>query len=405
MRLIPALTAMLVAAFLYLVVFEREALLLFAAGGEAPDQESQQADAPAVAAVGVVARHSVAQSIDSAVVLRGQTRANREVDVRSEISSRVISPPLRKGAYVNADDVLCQLDPGTREAALADASANLLESESRVPEAEARLEEAHALVKEAMINVNAAQKLSEGGYASETRVAQAVAAVRSSEATVQSAMSGLESAKAGIQSAQARIAEAEKAIERLTIKAPFEGLLESDTAELGSLMQPGSLCATVIQLDPIKVIGFVPETAVERVEVGALAIADLTSGVQLQGAVTFLSRSADPETRTFLVEIDVPNEDLSIRDGQTAEIVIGAEGQKAHLLPQSVLTLNDEGKMGVRVVDAGSTAQFQPVTLMRDTVDGIWVSGLPDEADVILVGQEFVIDGVPVAPTYEEVKP
>ena len=405
MRLIPALTALLVAAFLYLVVFEREALILFAAGGESPNHATLEAEQPSIAAVGVVARHSVAQSIDSAVILRGQTQANRQVDVRSEVSARVISPPLRKGVFVNADDVLCQLDPGTRNATLADTRANLLESQSKVPEAQARLEEAHALVKEAMINVNAAQKLSEGGYASETRVAQAVAAVRSSEAAVQSAFSGVESAKAGIQSAQARIAEAEKAIERLTIKAPFEGLLESDSAELGSLMQPGSLCATVIQLDPIKVVGFVPETAVNRVQVGALAKADLTSGVQVQGRVTFLSRSADPETRTFLVEIDVPNSDLSIRDGQTAEIMIGAEGQKAHLLPQSALALDDEGKMGVRVVDAGSNAQFQPVTLMRDTVDGIWVTGLPDEADVILVGHEFVIDGVPVAPTYQEAKP
>lgn len=405
MRFIPALTALLVAAFLYIAVFEREALVLFAAGGDNPDEAAQEAAESSIAAVGVVARHSVAQSIDSAVVLRGQTRANREVDVRSEVSARVISPPLRKGVFVNADDVLCQLDPGTRNAALTDARANLLESQSKVPEAKARLDEAHALVEEAMINVNAAQKLSEGGYASETRVAQAVAAVRSSEAYVQSSMSGIESAAAGIQSAQARIAEAEKDIERLTIKAPFEGLLESDSAELGSLMQPGSLCATVIQLDPIKVVGFVPEVAVDRVEVGALAVADLTSGVQLQGQVTFLSRSADPETRTFLVEIDVPNADLSIRDGQTAEIIIGAAGQKAHLLPQSVLTLNDEGKMGVRVVDVSSNAQFQPVILMRDTVDGIWVTGLPDEADVILVGQEFVIDGVPVVPTYQEAKP
>lgn len=405
MRLIPALTALLVAGFLYLAVFEREALVLFAAGGQGPDEVSEEAIEPGIAAVGVVARHSVAQSIDSAVILRGQTQANREVNVHSEISARVISPPLRKGTYVNADDILCELDPGTRPAMLADARANLLQSQSRVPEAKARLEESHALVKEANINVNAAQKLSEGGYASETRVAQAIAAVRSSEAGVQSAIYGVEAAKAGIESAQARIAEAEKDLERLTIRAPFEGLLESDTAELGSLMQPGGLCATVIQLDPIKVIGFVPETAVNRVEVGAQALADLTSGEQLQGQVTFLSRSADPETRTFLVEIDVPNPDLRVRDGQTAEIVIGAEGQKAHLLPQSVLTLNDEGEMGVRVVDASSNALFQPVTLMRDTVDGIWVSGLPDEANVILVGQEFVIDGVPVAPTYQEVKP
>lgn len=402
MRLIPALTAILVAAFMYLVVFEREALLLFASGGEAPESEALATESPVVAAVGVVARHSVAKVIDSAVVLRGQTEANRQVDVQSEISAIVISPPLRKGAFVNEGDELCRLDAGTRNATLADAQARLLEANSRVPEAEARLEEARARVKEALINNNAAEKLSEGGYASETRVAGAIAAVRAAQASVQSAMSGVESAKAGIQSAQAVVALAQKDIERLTIKAPFEGLLESDTAELGSLMQPGSLCATVIQLDPIKLVGFVPETAVNRVKVGAQAGAKLATGDLVQGKVTFLSRSADPQTRTFLVEIEVANADLSIRDGQTAEIVIGAEGAKAHLLPQSALTLSDDGTLGVRVVDPNSAAMFQPVTLLRDTVDGVWIAGLPDQADVIIVGQEFVIDGVPVNPTYPE---
>ena len=49
-----------------------------------------------------------------------------------------------------------------------------------------------------------------------------------------------------------------------------------------------------------------------------------------------------------------------------------------------------------------NTAQFLPVTLLRDTVDGVWVAGLPDTVDVIIVGQEYVIDGVPIAPTLQE---
>jgi multidrug efflux system membrane fusion protein len=402
MRLIPVLTALLVTGFLYFVVFERDALKAFALGEDAPASETVEAETPATPAVGVVARHSVAKVIDSAVVLRGQTEANRQVDVKSEISAQVISDPLLKGAFVNKGDVLCRLDAGTRNATLADAEANLLEAESRVPEAEARLEEARARVKEAQINNNAAEKLSQGGYASETRVAGAIAAVRAAQANEQSAMAGVKAAKSGIQSAQATVALAEKEIERLTITAPFQGLLESDTAELGSLMQPGSLCATIIQLDPINLVGFVPETEVNRVEVGARAGAKLVSGELVEGRVIFLSRSADPETRTFRVEIEVPNTDLRIRDGQTAEILIGAEGAKAHLLPQSALTLNDQGTLGVRVVDTDQTALFRPVTLLRDTVDGVWLAGLPDMADVILVGQEFVIDGVPVVPTYQE---
>ena len=118
--------------------------------------------------------------------------------------------------------------------------------------------------------------------------------------------------------------------------------------------------------------------------------------------MTFLSRSADPLTRTFRVELQVPNADLSIRDGQTAEILIAAEGADAHLLPASALTLNDDGDLGVRLVAEDSTAQFAPLRVLRDTADGIWVAGLPETANVITVGQEYVTDGVPVLPEYEE---
>ena len=169
-------------------------------------------------------------------------------------------------------------------------------------------------------------------------------------------------------------------------------------------MQPGALCATVLQLDPIKLVGFVPETDVDRVEIGALAGARLAGGQDVQGRVKFLSRSADQTTRTFRVEIQVPNADLKIRDGQTAEIIVAANGASAHLLPQSALTLNDDGDLGVRTVDANNLAQFAKLTLLRDTADGVWVVGLPETANVITVGQEYVIDGVSVLPTYEEPK-
>lgn len=187
---------------------------------------------------------------------------------------------------------------------------------------------------------------------------------------------------------------------RLNITAPFAGLLESDTAELGSLLQPGALCATVIQLDPIKLVGFVSEADVARVTLGADARARLVNRQEVTGAVTFVARSADPETRTFRVEVAVPNADLALRDGQTAEIMIASEGTPAHLLPQSALTLNDEGTLGVRIVTAENTAGFIPVALMRDTADGVWVAGLPQAADVIVIGQEYVVAGVPVRASY-----
>ncbi len=407
MRLFPVLTAIAVLASLYILVFERPALLEFAgvattsdavvAETEAPPAETRSADETRT--VSVVALRSSATSVDGAVILRGRTEAAREVEVRAETSGAVVGEPSRKGAFVEAGDVLCELDPGTREIALDETEARLEEARSRLPAAQAGLAQARAALAEAEINDRASARLSQEGFASETRVASTTAAVEAARAGVQSAASNVEGARSGIQAAEAAVAAAENELSKLEIRAPFAGLLESDTAELGALLRPGDACATIIQLDPIKLVGFVPETLVDRVEVGAMAQARLSTGREVTGRVSFLSRSADEATRTFRVEVRVPNADLSIRDGQTAEIAVQSDGQSAHLLPQSALTLDDEGRLGVRTVD-GDVARFAPVNVIRDTVDGIWVAGLEPQVDVIVVGQEFVTDGVPVVASF-----
>ncbi|CUI79802.1 efflux RND transporter periplasmic adaptor subunit [Cognatishimia activa] len=414
MRIVPILIAVIVSAFMYFFIIERDALLAFAATDDPANEDavaqvaeaSETDEAVPSNIVRVVAVHSEARVIDSAVVVRGETQAERQVDVLAETSGTIISTPLRKGAFVEANQIICEIDPGTRHATLAEAEARLIEAKAGVPAAKARVDEAVARLEEAKINDNAASKLSKDGFASETRVAATQAAVRAAEASVAAATSGLDSAQAAIQAAEAGVASAQKEIDRLTVKAPFAGLLESDTAEFGSLLQAGgpsgTHCATIIQLDPIKIVGFVPETQVNRVALGARGGARLISGDEVGGQVTFISRSADPQTRTFRIELEVPNPDLMIRDGQTAEIVIAAEGKEAHFLPQSVLTLNDEGTLGVRVVTTDNEADFVPVSVLRDTTEGIWLAGLPTKSDVIVVGQEFVTSGVPVMPTFQE---
>jgi multidrug efflux system membrane fusion protein len=347
-------------------------------------------------------RRSEAQVTENAVVLRGRTEAARQVDVAAETSGRIVSEPIRAGAFVEGGTILCEIAPGTRLTALAEAEAALATARARLPEAEAQLAGARAQLAAAQIDANAASRLSESGFASETRAASAEAARESAQAAIQSAEAAVSQARSGIRSAEAQVNRAEQEIERLTIAAPFSGHLESDTAELGALMQPGTLCATVIQLDPIKLVGFVPEAQVDRVEVGAQAGARLASGREVVGEVTFLSRSADDRTRTFEVEITVPNPDLAIRDGQTADIMIRTRGTPAHLLPLSAMTLNDEGQLGVRVVDEDDVVRFVPVRMIRDTADGVLLAGLPEVADVITVGQEFVTEGVRVRTTYEE---
>ncbi|WP_323006946.1 efflux RND transporter periplasmic adaptor subunit [Pseudorhodobacter sp.] len=412
MRIFPIITAAIVMAALFLLVFQRDRILAFASGEMAPvTEQAAPVDAPPAQAeagiaerrVRVLALHSLAQLADSAILARGQTEAARQVVVKSETSGLIVSEPLRRGAYVTRDQALCVLDPGTRQAQLKEAQARLMEATSRLPESESRLIEARARVSEAEINARAATRLSQDGFASETRVAATIAAVESARAGVNAAQSGVSAATAGIRSAEAGIEAAEREIARLTLTAPFDGLLETDTAELGALLQPGAPCATVIQLDPIKLVGFLAETDVDKVSVGAMARARLASGRETVGRVTFLSRSADPLTRTFRVEVTVANDGLNIRDGQTAELMIATAGKPAHLLPASALTLDDDGRLGIRAVNSESRAEFMPVLLQRDTVEGVWVEGLPDAVDVIVVGQEFVIDGVAVDVTYKDV--
>jgi membrane fusion protein, multidrug efflux system len=369
MRIFPVLTAALVITTLFFVIFQRDALIEFASGSDgaaaATAQLSETADSVPAAdsatdAVSVVARKSVARQIDGAVVLRGRTEAARSVIVRAETTARVVSSPLSKGTYVSTGQILCELDPGIRAAALLEATARRAA---------------------AQVEVDQALKLSQGGYASQTRVI---------------------TARAGLESAIAAVKAAEQEIGRLTITAPFAGLLDTDTAELGEFVSTGGTCASIIQLDPIRIVGFVSESEVDRVTPGALAGGRLLSGRELVGEVTYLARSSDEATRTFRVEIEVANPDQAVRAGLTAEIAISAEGQLAHLLPQSALTLNNEGELGVRIVAEGNIVEFVPVEALRDTTEGIWISGLPTEADVITVGQEYVTQGVKVLPTFQE---
>lgn len=410
MRIFSIITAIIVTAALYGLVFERERLLAFASG-ETTTQTVETTEPEPVEVVedeqqkerviSVVALKSKAQQIDSGVLLRGQTEAARQVDVRSETTGLIRSDPLRKGTYVEAGQLLCEIEVGTRDVALLEARARVPEANARLPEAEGRLAEAQAQIEEAQINDNAAKQLSEDGFASNVRVATTRAMVQSALAGLETAKAGVESARAAALTAEAAVRAAEKEIDKLTIMAPFSGLLETDTAELGALMQPGSLCATIIQLNPIKLVGFVPETEVAKVKTGAMASARTTAGQEVSGTVSFLSRSSDPETRTFRVEVTVANEDLMLSDGQTAEILIAADGQLAHLLPASAMTLDDSGTLGVRTATNGR-AGFTPITILRDTAKGVWVSGLEAEIDVIITGQEFVTNGVKVSVSYAE---
>lgn len=350
MKFLHILTAFLVTAFIYAMVMEREALLAFAGADTGKEAEAVTPADDAQSAIPVVTMYSVEREVQSGIVLRGTTEAARYIEMRAETSGRVVSQPLPSGSAVSEGQVLCELDAGVLEAQLAEARAQLANAQA---------------------NNNVAARLAESGFGAENSAI---------------------SASAALEGARARVLSVERQLTQLKIRAPFAGVLENDSAELGALLQPGGVCATILALDSIKLVGYVPEIDVVNLSVGQLAGARLISGREVIGKVSFIARSADPLTRTFRLEVTVDNADLSILDGQSAEIGIAYAGEKAHLLPQHVLTLNDEGTLGVRIND-NNVARFVPVRIVRDAPDGFWLNGLPPEVDVIVTGQEYVTDG------------
>jgi multidrug efflux system membrane fusion protein len=203
--------------------------------------------------------------------------------------------------------------------------------------------------------------------------------------------------RAAKSAAEGALSQAQAAADRLSLVAPFAGTVDAVNVEEGEWVQQGTPIATLIALDPIIVKAEVAERDVAHVAVGAKALVRLVSGVELEGTVKHLARKASDKTRTFALEVDLPNPDGAIPSGMTAELRLTAATQPALTVPRSVLTLNEAGQVGLRVVVDGDIAAFLPVDLIDDTEAGFVVTGVPQGARVIVAGQDLVRDGDAVA--------
>ncbi len=313
-----------------------------------------------------------AQPMPIEVPLRGRTQAKATVTAVAETAAAVDVVHVTKGQRVDVGDALCTLDQGTRAAAVA--------------QAEAGLAQAEAALAQAQLNLDTNADLRERGLA-------AVNTANAVEVALAQAKAGVSQAEAGLDNAQAEL-------ERTEIVAKVAGLVQDPIAVEGAMLNAGSACATIVQLNPIVFTGMVPEAHIELAKTGLEAKITTVTGHSVSGKVTYVSAVADNATRAFPAEIEIPNEDFAIRDGVTAEAIVTIGSAPGHLLPQSVLTLDDEGVLGVRTVEDGVVA-FYAITIVSDTREGVWVTGLPLVSDVITVGQENVSSGqaVDASPT------
>src|SRR5262245_27623122 len=325
--------------------------------GAAPiDVPSEPSAAQPGELVSVQVATSKAEPQPRTIVLRGRTEADRVVEVRAETTGRVVETSAEEGALVHTGDVIAVLD-GTDRAA--------------------RLAEAKALLQQRQAESEASQRLAEKGFTPKLNLAELAA---------------------NLALAQAQAKSMEVEIAHLSIEAPIEGVLDQRDAEVGRYLQTADPVATIIDLDPIVIVGYATERDVSQLEVGGPARARLLDGREVVGALRFIAARAETQTRTFRIEVEVPNADYAIRDGLSAELVVPVEDVPAHRISPAVLTLGPNGEVGVKLVDETDTVRFAPVQILREDVNGLWVTGLAPTVRLIVVGQEFVIDGQLVRP-------
>ncbi len=180
-------------------------------------------------------------------------------------------------------------------------------------------------------------------------------------------------------------------LNRTEVKAPFSGFIEQ-IVKPGNFLERGQVCATIIQLNPISFVAGVPEYDINKVRINQNVSLELVTGQKIKGKLTFVSKSASPDTRTFKVESQIKNLDGLIKDGLTANMTIEIDKVKAHKISPSILLLNDEGKLGVRIITNGNLAKFIEIIILEDSEEGLWITGIPEKVEIIIQGQGFVED-------------
>ena len=187
-------------------------------------------------------------------------------------------------------------------------------------------------------------------------------------------------------------------LNRTEVKAPFRGYVEK-IVKPGNLLNRGEICAVIIELDPLTFVAEVPEAEIKSIVKGQKVLIELVTGETITSKLSFVSKSATPATRSFRVEAEVENSKGVIRDGITGTMKIYTNKILAHKISPSILLLSDNGTIGVKSVNNNNIVEFLPIKIIEDTNDGIWVTGIPNLSNLIVVGQGFVENGQEVAVT------
>jgi len=301
-----------------------------------------------------------AQNIERHINIYGNSEPARTVEMGTEAEGRVEEIYALRGQSLKAGQPILRLDLRDRQA---------------------RLDQTKASVNEHQTRYSAQQSLQSDGYVSESQMAETFAE--------------LETARAELTRAQLDLAN-------MTIRAPFDGVLQERDVEIGDFVRAGDKIGTFVDNTTIIITASVAEGDASNVKSGDTATAKLVTGQNVSGKIRYVSAVADRETRTFMVELEVPNPEGTLPAGVTAEMQVSTGQVEAHKVSPALLTLSTDGTLGVKTIDSFDKVQFFPVDIIQSDSDGIWVSGLPVVAQVVVVGQGYISPGqsiIPVAMT------
>ena len=319
----------------------------------APAETAEQPKAP-LRTVAVITPPRVQHA--RAIRISGHTDAEKRVTLATRVMGVIQELPVKQGQRVERGALVMRLEAEDKEAAV-------------------RMSE--SLVTQRQAEADAAERLVSGGNAPRLQADQARAA--------------LATAKSQLEGAKAELAQ-------YSIYAPYNGLVDRVPVQRGSAILAGAEVATLINLDPLLAIGEVSERDLKYLKLGNTAKIRLVDGTETQGTLRYISRDASSATRTFRIEVAIPNEDKALPAGMTAEITLLAEPTDSIMLPRSVVTLSSDGDLGIRAVDKDNKVVFFPIDLVDDMAQGLVLAGIPADARVIVAGQDLVSDGDEVKP-------
>lgn len=317
-----------------------------------PVQEAAETEAEQPAALRTVTV-TVPPVVEHARTIRisGHTQSDKRTALAARTAGIVAELPVTEGTQVEEGDLILRLEAEGKEAAVESARQALAQSEAEAA---------------------AAERLAKSG----------------NMASLQ-----LDAARAALASARSALELARAELDRTVIRAPFAGIVDEVAVEKGAAVMQGAEVATLLKLDPILAVGEIGEHDIGTVKPGQEAEVRLVNGEWLTGKIRYISRAASPQTRTYRIEVAVPNPDGRIPAGMTAEISLKAQEMQTVALPRSVVTLNDEGQLGVRAVDETGQVHFHPVEIVDDSREALYLTGIPAGTNIIVAGQDLVGEG------------